>query len=211
MNNQLGGGILHCAIPLVRTPVPAVLAASAPVVDMESAPRLRVLVVDDDPTSLLLASAVLSDHGHAVQTAETGEDALARLAAGDFDVVVLDIWLPGLDGYAMARRIRARWSPVRNPDIPIVAITAYSMPGDLAQCLRAGMDGYIIKPYTPNDLLRAVAQAANGAGGPSPSTRKKDGLERQAPAAVGKGAETGSGAAGPCRRDLAAVNDTAPR
>jgi DNA-binding response OmpR family regulator len=117
-----------------------------------------VLVVEDDPRirqSLVLA---LTDEGYLVDAVGTGEDGLVRLQADAPDVIVLDVMLPGLDGFACCREMR------KMTNIPIVMVTARADTHDVVAGLEAGADDYVTKPFVVKELaarLRAVARRSN--------------------------------------------------
>ncbi|WP_374343356.1 ATP-binding protein [Azonexus sp.] len=118
-------------------------------------PPLRILLVEDSPTNQKVADGMLTRQGHQVEIAGNGADALARLAAADFDVVMMDCQMPVMDGFEATRRLR-RSTTVRDPKIPVIALTANAMQGDREACLAAGMDDYLAKPFTDRDLRAAL-------------------------------------------------------
>jgi CheY-like chemotaxis protein/HPt (histidine-containing phosphotransfer) domain-containing protein len=121
--------------------------------------EIRILLVEDNSTNQEVALFVLRHLGYQnVELAADGHQALAALAARDFDLVLMDCHLPGIDGYETCRRIRMRDSAVRNHDIPIVATTAAAMDSDRRRCLSAGMNGYLSKPLRLDALERAINQ-----------------------------------------------------
>jgi CheY-like chemotaxis protein len=91
--------------------------------------------------------------GYAAGVAMDGTEAIAALEAADFDVVLMDVQMPELDGLEATRRIRARWPDRR---VRIVAMTANAMEGDRETCLAAGMDDYVSKPIRPDELAAAL-------------------------------------------------------
>ena len=117
---------------------------------------VTVLAVDDQPQNLRLLDAVLTPRGYRVLTAASGEEALAVLAAGVPDLVLLDIVMPGLDGYEVCRRIRA--DPA-TAFLPVVMITA-SGEQEKVSSLRAGADDFVSKPIDQRELLARVASLA---------------------------------------------------
>jgi len=117
---------------------------------------LRVLVVEDDPTSSLLAVALTENSGHQVIAVDNGEAALTTLAKDEYDLVLMDIMLPGMNGMEATRQIRNPESLVCNHSIPIIAVTANAMPGDKEKYLTAGMNAYIAKPLTQSVLLAVI-------------------------------------------------------
>jgi PAS domain S-box-containing protein len=116
---------------------------------------LRVLLAEDNPVNQKLAITLLQNQGHGVEVVADGEAALAALERELFDVVLMDVQMPGMDGLEATRRIRAREGS--GPHIPIIAMTAYAMKGDRERCLAAGMSDYLAKPIHGTDLLRALA------------------------------------------------------
>ncbi|WP_293676070.1 response regulator [uncultured Phenylobacterium sp.] len=115
-----------------------------------AAPGARVLLVEDNPINALLARALLTREGCDVEHATGGEDALAAVAVGRFDLILIDMRMPVLSGEETARRLRAA-----RVTTPIVALTAYAFEDDRRVCLAAGMDDFLVKPRSP-DALRAV-------------------------------------------------------
>ena len=116
---------------------------------------LCVLLVEDNAVNRRLAEIVLSRRGHTVVAADTAPDALRALAEGYFDLVLMDLQLPGMDGIGATRAIRAA-EKGGSRRVPVLALTAHALPGVREQCLEAGMDGYLTKPLKPADLLEAV-------------------------------------------------------
>jgi CheY-like chemotaxis protein len=119
------------------------------------APRSHILVAENDVGNQRVASRILEKAGHSVVIVETGTEALAMLKRHTFDLVLMDIQMPEMDGFEAAAAIRKSESG----HIPIIAITALAMPGDRERCLAAGMDDYISKPIRAFDLLRVVEKA----------------------------------------------------
>jgi PAS domain S-box-containing protein len=120
---------------------------------------LRVLLVEDNATNELLAVSLLEKEGHTVETASNGKEALAALAKRPFDVVLMDVQMPEMDGFEATARIREREQGTAE-HIPIVAMTAHAMKGDRERCLEAGMDGYVSKPVRAGELYQALATFA---------------------------------------------------
>src|SRR5437667_6551080 len=139
-----------------------------------SARPLRVLVAEDSLTNLAIASALLERWGHSVTRAGNGRDAVAAVEAGVYDLVLMDVQMPGIDGLEATRLIRdaERTTPRR---VPIMAMTASAMKGDRERCLEAGMDGYLAKPLDADEPFEAVerfAAPALAAGDP-PTARER--------------------------------------
>lgn len=121
---------------------------------------LRVLVAEDNATNRRIVAMLLEKLGVTADMAESGQETLDWLARERYDMVLMDVQMPGMDGLETTRRIRAgEASGVR---IPIVAMTANAMKGDREACLAAGMDGYLSKPISPAELERIMAFAAQG-------------------------------------------------
>jgi two-component system sensor histidine kinase/response regulator len=125
---------------------------------MPSHRNLRVLLVDDNRVNQVVASTLLEKHGHEVVVADNGRVALDALGEAEFDVVLMDVQMPEMDGYAATAAIRQREEGTGR-HLPIVALTANALQGDRERCLRAGMDGYVSKPFHVHSLLREMARA----------------------------------------------------
>jgi two-component system sensor histidine kinase/response regulator len=124
----------------------------------------RVLVAEDNPVNQKLARRLLERAGHAVDIAVNGEAACKALLRARYDLVLMDVQMPVLDGLEATRRIRAREETERAARrIPIVAITANAMPGDRERCLDAGMDDYLPKPIRSRDLFRVMDEVMRAA------------------------------------------------
>jgi CheY-like chemotaxis protein/anti-sigma regulatory factor (Ser/Thr protein kinase) len=118
------------------------------------APR-RILLAEDGVVNQKVAIDLLTKRGHHVTLASNGQEALAALDKQDFDLVLMDIQMPVMDGYAATAAIRRR--EIDSPrHLPIIAMTAHAMAGDCERCLLAGMDAYVAKPFRPQELFRAV-------------------------------------------------------
>jgi CheY-like chemotaxis protein len=131
--------------------------------DWKSAPRvrpLRVLVADDHLANRQLVTSVLRSRGHHCAEATNGEEAIAACEANPFDVVLMDVQMPVLDGFQATAAIRRREESTRT-HLPIVALTAHAMAGDREKCLAAGMDSYLAKPIRPRQLVEMVESVAD--------------------------------------------------
>jgi signal transduction histidine kinase/DNA-binding response OmpR family regulator len=119
--------------------------------------HLRVLLAEDNLTNRTLALALLKRRNARVVVAENGIQALAAWAPGEFDVVLMDIQMPEMDGLDATREIRDRESRLdRSRRTPIIALTARAMAGDREKCLEAGMDDYVTKPIRASELFRVI-------------------------------------------------------
>jgi two-component system sensor histidine kinase/response regulator len=117
--------------------------------------RIRALLVEDNPVNQQIAIRMLERRGHSVKAVGDGRDALRLLDAEHFDVVLMDVQMPDMDGFEATAAIRERESHTA-AHIPIIAMTAHTMEGDRERCLSAGMDDYITKPIRPQALYRTV-------------------------------------------------------
>jgi CheY-like chemotaxis protein len=138
-------------------------AATAPVRDVfAEAPLsgLRALVVDDNATNRLVGVKSLEALGAAAEAAEGGEAAIAAVLAREFDIILMDVNMPGMDGLEATRRIRALASPAAQ--IPIVALTADVMNHHWLAYQAAGMNGLVPKPFSPTALVSEIMRLAEG-------------------------------------------------
>jgi GAF domain-containing protein/CheY-like chemotaxis protein len=152
--------VLLGAVP--AAPAPAKAATHADGLLAERHP-LRILLAEDNAVNQKLALRLLAQLGYTAQVAGDGRQAIAALEQGSFDVVLMDVQMPELDGLGATRQIRARW-----PEWPlwIVAMTANAMAGDREACLAAGMNDYLSKPIRPPELAAALERTPSG--GPMP-------------------------------------------
>ncbi len=138
-------------------------AGPAPPADATAPPLplagLRVLLAEDNPVNQKLAVRLLQKLGVEVQVAVNGADALRALREADFDVVLMDCQMPEMDGYEATRRLRSVAGAVRNPDIPVIALTAHALATDRSKCLAAGMNDYLTKPISPTQLHQCLVRA----------------------------------------------------
>jgi CheY-like chemotaxis protein len=116
---------------------------------------LRVLLAEDNVVNQVLASRLLEKHGHTVVVASNGRKALDALEKENFDLVVMDVSMPEMDGFEATAAIRAREGRTGS-HIPIIAMTAHAMKGDRERCLAAGMDAYVSKPIQASELFQAI-------------------------------------------------------
>lgn len=118
--------------------------------------RLHVLLAEDNEINRILAVDLLESRGHTVKTVETGRKVLQALAVESFDLVLMDVRMPEMDGVEATRRIRA--GEAGNSDVPIVALTAYALVDDRERILAAGMDDHLAKPISLKELDRVLAR-----------------------------------------------------
>jgi signal transduction histidine kinase/ActR/RegA family two-component response regulator len=132
---------------------------------------LRILVAEDNPVNQAVVSRMLERAGHTVVIASNGQEAVDLQSAGGFDLILMDIHMPVLDGFEAMARIR-EMNGTGSVRTPVIALTANAMTGDRERCLRAGMDGYISKPVSRDLLLATIAEfAANSQPALSPHGR----------------------------------------
>ncbi|HZW32014.1 MAG TPA: CheR family methyltransferase, partial [Isosphaeraceae bacterium] len=153
-------------LPLVaqsaRTDPPDSSAVASGVSDPHTAPKRKILVVDDDDDIRAALVGILQLDGHTVRAAPDGPTALTLLEADHFDVAVVDVGIPGVDGYELARRVRSREG--RAPYL--IAHTGYGRPEDRAAATAAGFDAHLTKPFRPEELARLLAQCSGQRGCP---------------------------------------------
>ena len=124
--------------------------------------RLRILLAEDNPINQKYASRLLEKRGHRLTTAANGRDAVAALGQETFDVVLMDVQMPEMDGFEATATIRVQEQET-GKHVKIIAMTAYAMHGDKERCMLAGMDGYITKPINPQQLHQLLADISASA------------------------------------------------
>ena len=118
---------------------------------------LRVLLAEDNPVNQTLAMRILERLGHKVQVVNNGREALGRSQAEEFDLILMDVQMPEMDGLEATTAIRDA-EAATGKHVPIVAMTAHAMKGDREKCLSAGMDGYLSKPIRIDELKQAMSE-----------------------------------------------------
>ena len=131
-------------------PQPVIVAAEPP----EPTPHARVLLVEDNDINALLAGEILRQVGLSADRVSDGAQAIEAVARGGYDVVLMDVHMPVMDGLEATRRIRTLPGPASR--VPIVAMTANAMKSDEEACLAAGMDDFVSKPFKPEDFVAAL-------------------------------------------------------
>ncbi|MBF0141548.1 MAG: response regulator, partial [Magnetococcales bacterium] len=135
---------------------------------------MNILLVEDLPENQKLAIAILKPHGHTIQVANHGGEALERLRNNVFDLILMDLQMPVMDGFETARRIRAETSGTFGPpNVPIVAVSAMFMMNEKNRCLQLGMNDFLLKPYRPRDLLGIIAPYGLPKETPTPEPREE--------------------------------------
>jgi len=117
----------------------------------------HILLAEDNPVNQKVATLILEKKGHTVTVVQDGKQTLEALEKGKFDLILMDIQMPEMDGYAATKAIRAL---EENTDrhMPVIAMTAHAMKGDREKCLAAGMDDYVSKPIYPNELFETIGR-----------------------------------------------------
>jgi two-component system, sensor histidine kinase and response regulator len=130
-------------------------AASASVSALPATAGYRVLLAEDNDVNQAFAVSILTKNGHRVQVAINGREALALWQREPFDVILMDVQMPEMDGFAATAAIREQ-EKATGRHVPIVALTAHALKGDRERCLAAGMDAYLAKPVQSQELLRVL-------------------------------------------------------
>src|SRR3984957_9930930 len=153
--NLVSGCAFHFTAPFKEVQAPSRVAtlAVAPILR-----GLRVLLAEDNAVNRKLALRLLEKNGHIVHVAANGHEALAVLDREEVDVVLMDLQMPEMDGFQAAAAIR-RSEQLHGGHVPIVALTAHALIGDRENCISSGMDAYLAKPYSMEDLNQVLAEA----------------------------------------------------
>ncbi len=155
IDSQLGEGTTICLAIPVEQPISL---ESAPVLTRQKTAAqgsLHILFVEDDQVNLVAGSSLLEKLGHRVTTATNGQEAVQCVQAARFDLIIMDIQMPIMDGVTATRIIRTARTACP-PDIPIIAMTAYAMDGDEELFLHAGMSAYLAKPVRMEDIRQTI-------------------------------------------------------
>jgi len=151
------GSIFHVLIPLAHGDAALAQGLSHPAVNMKL-PPMRVLAVDDVEQNLELIALLLSKQGHAIVTASNGEEALACAAQGEFDLILMDVQMPVMDGLSACRALRQRETQQGAPRTPVLALSASVLQEDRQAAIEAGMDGFATKPIEMGELMAEMAR-----------------------------------------------------
>jgi CheY-like chemotaxis protein len=117
--------------------------------------KLKILLAEDNIINQKVATGIVEKMGHSVRIAGDGTEVLSIMDTESFDVILMDVQMPNMDGFDATRTIRER-EKLSGSHIPIIAMTAYAMKGDREKCLEVGMDGYVSKPINVNELEQAL-------------------------------------------------------
>lgn len=144
VQSQLGTGtVVNVALPMSITPPKA---AQCPAPATSTTRSLRALLVDDNPLNLQLLSAIMAQQGHKTTAVDSGAAALAAMAQGGFDVVLMDVQMPGMTGLEATQKIRQLETQAQQRHTPVIAVTASVLMSDREAATQAGMDGFVAKP-----------------------------------------------------------------
>jgi signal transduction histidine kinase/CheY-like chemotaxis protein/HPt (histidine-containing phosphotransfer) domain-containing protein len=162
------GSLFSFTVPFERSRVtsPSKETAAGHPADAPPARALDVLVVEDDEVNALVAKGLLQRLGHRPRSVGTGGDAVAEVCARDYDLVLVDLRLPDMDGIEVTRRIRSLADP-KAAGKPIVALSAHALRGDIQECLDAGMNDFLSKPFR-SERLEAMLHRVLGVSSPHP-------------------------------------------
>ncbi len=135
--------------------------AGKPSVAETSETKHRVLLVEDYQPNILVASSILDELGYDYDVAMNGEEAISKRFSQNFDIILMDVQMPVLDGYNATLLIRQKESEDALAAIPIIGITAFAMAGDKEKFINAGMNDYVAKPFNPEELRLKIAELLN--------------------------------------------------
>jgi CheY-like chemotaxis protein len=114
-----------------------------------------VLIADDNPMNLLFTKSILEKNNFLTDTSSNGEEALQKLRQNDYDLILLDLHMPQMDGYELSRIIRS-FSDAKKSQIPVIALTAAATLNEIKKCFDTGMNDYLVKPFKKEELLTKI-------------------------------------------------------
>lgn len=158
------GSTFWFTVPLRAAVAPAIVCNPVSVAPDQSRRTLHILLAEDNPTNQLVARGMLEGAGHVVEVVSSGADAVAAVRRKDYDCVLMDIAMPGMDGKEATRMIRAISEKAKQ--MPIIAMTAYVAAQDRQGIMEAGLDGFVGKPIRGVELLDEIARAIQVKGEP---------------------------------------------
>ncbi|MFT3721287.1 MHYT domain-containing protein [Pseudorhodoferax sp.] len=183
VESEIGqGSCFHVWLPL---PVGGPPAHAAPEVPRTALPPLRILIVDDVAQNLELLALTLQSGGHTLEMARDGAEAVEKFIAGRFDVVLMDVHMPGVDGLQATRLIRQHERAQGRAATPVIALTASVMEEDRRAARQAGMDGFAVKPLEVPRLVEEMARVLGLGDDPAPRPQAADAGEASARTASG--------------------------
>ena len=119
---------------------------------------LHILLAEDNHVNQMLATRLLRKRGHTVVVVQNGQEAVDAIESHAFDLALLDVQMPIMDGLTAAGLIRQKEASTGRSRLPLVAVTAHAMNGDREHCLEAGMDAYVSKPLSPQKLMDVIKE-----------------------------------------------------
>src|SRR5215469_1027030 len=152
-----------------KTGAAASQSDAPPPLSVPATAGLNILLAEDNRVNQVVAKRILEKMGHAVSVANNGSEAISFLAGASFDLVLMDIQMPVMDGFAATKQIRMQETNTGG-HLPIIAMTAHAMKGDRERCLQAGMDGYVSKPITCAEMQSAISKVMNWSASPAQGT-----------------------------------------
>lgn len=159
VKSQLGEGTTFTiALPLKKTPATEIPKKAELKIDSNELKQLgiiKVLLAEDIRLNQLLAQVILNNLGFETDAADNGKIAIEMLAENDYDIILMDLMMPVMDGYEATQYIRTKMKPPKST-IPIIALTADVTKEDIDKCTALGMDDYILKPFNETDLLAKI-------------------------------------------------------
>ena len=156
--SEIGKGSLFGFTALLEPTGSLEADPSEPAITSTSMPR-QILLAEDGVVNQRVAIGLLEQRGHHIDLVENGRQALEAIATKDYDIVLMDVQMPEMDGLTAVRLLRERES-ARGTRQRVIAMTAHAMSGDKERFVEAGMDGYLVKPFKPDDLFAAVEQGS---------------------------------------------------
>ena len=120
-------------------------------------PRAHILLVEDYPANVMVATALLEEFGYEYTVAQNGIEAVRLITTQSFDLVLMDVQMPGIDGFEATRQVRVWEGEQGRRHMPVIGITAHAMAGDRERCIAAGMDDYLSKPFHPDEFQNKIA------------------------------------------------------
>ncbi len=142
--------------PLVQPRSKSARSSAHELLNLLAGRQARILVAEDNPTNQQVALSILKHLGLRADAVANGADALEALGTHTYDLVLMDVQMPVMDGIEATRRIRSAESAAGKPRLPVIAMTANAMLGDRSKCLEAGMDDYLSKPVSPQMFATAL-------------------------------------------------------
>lgn len=125
---------------------------------MTEGKKAHILLVEDYKANVLVATALLEEFGYGYSVAYNGQEALHKIKSISFDLILMDVQMPGIDGFEATHFVR-EWERENNAGkkrIPIIGMTAHALSGDRERCLSVGMDDYLAKPYNPDEFKNKI-------------------------------------------------------